>query len=692
MKLFFKATHEEKRPVKGHVRLTESGKLSNVMPHMVTKKIKDDEPEGPPRQSKPVEQPYIKIGHKDDQEKGDERQKKEEEQKQEKVGESVEESKSKESATPPKAPRRFNAAQTGEFVFRDNEGEIVGNYDTPLELPIDLVMKKPEGQIREKEDLKWVERLAEQIEMAGQITPISVIVRKAEDKENNPTGKDRFVILSGNHRYLALSKLAKKGAINPITKKPFNTIRTLVKETDEFDNMTLEIVENMFQLQMTPFEYAKSVAKLYYIRIKQGKSHEEALKESAAMCKTPQGNYLTDEQASKYISLMNLIPDLRFMVNQTDESKSIGFEEAYRLSRQPKEDQMGIFLILRDMKGKWDSKKFGDVVSQYLKEKEKGASLFGEQPPSPQQVLENIERQEAKTKAEKMVGDFSRFTEQFKKFFNIDPSFGAKEMSVRGSYGAVYKKKQQELADNLSPEWRKHALEQAKIMNYHIKALVDTLQRAETIEEDVGIDKFAEVFKTITKDMTPEEIEKFKEKNVPKGLLHVDGIEAELDKMLAATGHSDREEGGKKEEGLEKAVLSTVKPDIDSIETDNPDSVSEVWQNPTIYTKDEFVRACTKADSTFNPIVEKRGALEYHKFCVRLARNKGQKVPQRVLEEYPEFNKPVIKDDPNWREDDWYYEWRGIEPPRDKKKNEPEKKSEKNIKKAFVFWKHRWFK
>lgn len=697
MKLQFrKALHEEKRPISGYTKTTEKGDIVNVQPYQATKKIGDPEAVQPRQGAQQGDQPSIRIGKKDDQAEAKPQAQEEQKQAEPKKEEQPEPKKAETEGKAEKQPakgKRFNKVSGKEWSFRD--GEFLGAYDEIYQIPVDMIMKKPEGQIREKEDLGWVKKLAEGMKESGQLTPVSVVIRGPGNTEENPTGKDMFTLLSGNHRFLALSRLVKEGAIDPTTGEKFESLKVIVKETSEYDNATLEIMENMFQLKMKPFDYAKSVARLYNLKLKSGMSHTDALAEVAAMCKTEDGANMTEDRAYKSISMMNLVPEIRSLVN-AGEKEGMPFEHGYRISRHPQEDQLALMRIMSTVSGRGKFEKFNTLMEEYFKEKAYGAAdMFGAAARTPDQIQADLEKERAVKEKEQKVGKFHSFVNQFKSFFKVDSAFGSKEMAARGSAGKAYKQVQQEIVDSLPDDQLDSALEQAKIMQYHANGLVDYIAKRITVREtapvdDSGMNAIQREIANVSANMDDTEKEQFFQKKQPTGLFHMDGIEEELEAMERK---GDREQ---EPEAVGKAMVGGGAPDLDSIVQDDPDSADDVWKNPLRYTKEEFIRACVRADSTFNPIVEKDDALKYHAYCVSLAKSKGKKIPDRVLVDYPEVENPM-QDDPDWREEDWFYEATGQPIPGEGDQDDqeaPEKElkqvPEQPVKKAFIRWRQRW--
>lgn len=695
MKLQFrKALHEEKRPISGYTKTTEKGDIVNVQPYQATKKIGDPEATQPRQGAQQGDQPSIRIGKKDDQAEAKPQAQEEQKQADPKKEEQPEPKKAETEGKAEKQPtkgKRFNKVSGKEWSFRD--GEFLGAYDEIYQIPIDMIMKKPEGQIREKEDLGWVKKLAEGMKESGQLTPVSVVIRGPDNKDENPTGKDMFTLLSGNHRFFALSRLVKEGAIDPTTGEKFESLKVIVKETSEYDNATLEIMENMFQLKMKPFDYAKSVARLYNLKLKSGMSHADALTEVAAMCKTEDGANMTEDRAYKSISMMNLVPEIRSLVN-AGEKEGMPFEHGYRISRHPQEDQLALMRIMSGISGRGKFEKFNTLMEAYFKEKEYGAvDMFGAAARTPDQIQADLEKERAEKEKEQKVGKFHGFFNQFKSFFKVDPGFGSKEMAARGTAGKAYKQVQQEIVDSLPADQLQSALEQARVMQYHANALVDYIGKRITIDEETGGGTaIKDAIASATQNMDDTEKEQFFQKKQPTGLFHMDGIEEELEAM---------ERKGEREpepEAVGKAMVGGGAPDLDSIIQDDPDSADDVWKNPLRYTKEEFIRACVRADSTFNPIVEKDDALKYHAYCVSLAKSKGKKIPDRVLVDYPEVENPM-QDDPDWREEDWFYDVTGQPRPGEDQEAVQSDSGDNSTgsemvaepaKKAFVRWRQRW--
>ncbi len=123
---------------------------------------------------------------------------------------------------------------TSATPVEDMEKVLIGDCDRIVHLDINRVIPNPD-QPRLHFDETAIEELAESIRSAGLLQPI--IVRKQEEL---------YVVVAGERRLRAVKHLAQ------------STIKAIIIEADEEQNLTMALIENIQRVNLDPIEEAKA--------------------------------------------------------------------------------------------------------------------------------------------------------------------------------------------------------------------------------------------------------------------------------------------------------------------------------------------------------------------------------------------------------------------------------------------------
>lgn len=169
---------------------------------------------------------------------------------------------------------------TSQTPADDIEREVIGDEsDRIVELDVNIIIPNPD-QPRTHFDEHEIMGLAESIKSVGLIQPI--IVRKVE---NN------YVVVAGERRLKAVKHAGLK------------TIKTIVIEADEVENLTLALIENIQRENLNPIEEAKA----YKLLINRFKLKQQDIAKSVGKDRATIANSLR---------LLNLPEDMQDGVSQ----------------------------------------------------------------------------------------------------------------------------------------------------------------------------------------------------------------------------------------------------------------------------------------------------------------------------------------------------------------------------------------
>lgn len=147
-----------------------------------------------------------------------------------------------------KRNRRNNVTETlldNDFNFFQEETEAVTQNKEPkigdtFKLNLDKI--QTDEQVRTKFDYESITELANSIELEGQRSPLEVA----------KLGTDKYLLITGERRYLALSKLGKKSARVTLVQMP----------KDEVAKIVMQLTENIQREDLNPLDLATAFDRL----------------------------------------------------------------------------------------------------------------------------------------------------------------------------------------------------------------------------------------------------------------------------------------------------------------------------------------------------------------------------------------------------------------------------------------------